>query len=68
VAKEYAIGETFRQGKVNLKVCEDLCIDCYFFRRPKEDCRTMACLDSQREDNQDVIFLEVKEEYEIQKR
>ena len=62
MAKEYAIGETFRQGKFNLKVCEGLCIDCYFFSRPKEDCRTMACLDLQWIDNQDVIFLEVKEE------
>lgn len=35
MAKEYAIGETFRQGKVNLKVCEGLCIDCYFFNRKK---------------------------------
>lgn len=61
MAKEYAIGETFRQGKVNLKVCEGLCIDCYFFSRPKGECANMACLDLQREDNQDVIFLEVKE-------
>lgn len=36
MVKEYAIGETFRQGKVNLKVCEGLCIDCYFFSRPKK--------------------------------
>lgn len=36
MAKEYTIGETFRQGKVKLKVCKGLCTDCYFFRRPKE--------------------------------
>lgn len=64
MAKEYAIGETFRQGKVNLKVCEGLCIDCYFFNRKKEECANMACLDFQREDNQDVIFLEAKEDKE----
>lgn len=62
MAKEYAIGDTFHQGKVNLKVCEGLCIDCYFFSRPKGECANMACLDFQREDNQYVIFLEVKEE------
>lgn len=62
MAKEYTIGETFRQGKVNLKVCEGYCIDCYFFNRPKGECLNMACLNIQREDNQDVIFLEVKEE------
>ena len=56
MAKEYAIGETFRQGKVNLKVCEGLCTDCYFFSRPKGECGNL-----QREDNQDVIFLEVKD-------
>ena len=60
MAKEYVIGETFRQGKANLKVCEGLCIDCYFFSRPKGECANMAFF--QREDNQDVIFLEVKEE------
>ena len=58
MAKEYAIDETFRQGKVNLKVCEGLCIDCYFFSRPKEECGNMACLNFQREDNQDVITRE----------
>lgn len=63
-AKEYAIGETFRQGKVNLKVCEGLCIDRYFFNGKKEECANMACLDFQREDNQDVISLEVKEDKE----
>lgn len=51
--KEYAIGETFRQGEVKLKVCEGLCIDCYFFSRPKGECGNMACLDLQRIDNQD---------------
>lgn len=62
MVKEYAIGETLRQGKVDLKVCEGLCIDCYFFNRKKEDCRSMACLDIQREDNRNVIFQEVNEE------
>ena len=61
MAKEYAIGETFRQGKVNLKVCEGLCTDCYFFSRPKGECANMAFFGLPREDNQDVIFLEVKE-------
>lgn len=60
--KEYAIGETFRQGKVKLKVCKGLCTDCYFFRRPKEKCGNMACSDFLREDKQDVIFLKVKED------
>ena len=61
MAKEYAMGETFQHNGVTLKVDKGMCIDCYFFNRPKEECGDMACLDLQRIDDQDVIFLGVKE-------
>lgn len=60
--KEFKIGETFQCGLVKLKVEKSgrKCDGCYFLGGCKRRI-TGACSAESREDNTDVIFVEVEE-------
>lgn len=55
--KYFEVGETFKEGDVELKVAKPtcICVGCYY---NNEKCATApACILQHRKDNQDVIFI-----------
>lgn len=61
--KYYAIGEKFLENGVELMVVKDIdglennCLRCHFNDRP-EACQNYICTFEEREDGEDVHFLE----------
>lgn len=64
---ERKIGEIFEYGGVKLICLQDnnkdvleSCKNCYFFNKERK-CMQQLCVDSDREDENDVYFKEIKE-------
>lgn len=64
---EHKVGDTFEYGEVTLRVTKrvgdhyDPCDQCYFLKHDREY-ELESCDGEEREDNTDIIFVEVENE------